>query len=178
MDNLAKLIYVSHYDKVTYYSIEIIESREHEITSPSTLFDEFIAENKINKEKLQHILDWIEEIGDKYGAKQQFFRNEKKASALPPDTQLPLEPYYYEQGKKKGNNLRLYCIRINEHVVILLNGGIKSTKKAQDCPNVSASFELANKLAKAIEKSLHKNDIEWSDEELDIFYDENLEINF
>ena len=74
--------------------------------------------------------------------------------------------------------LQLYCIRINEHVVILLNGGIKSTKKAQDCPNVSASFELANKLAKAIEKSLHKNDIEWSDEELDIFYDENLEINF
>ena len=79
MDNLAKLIYVSHYDKVIYYSIEIIESREHEITSPSTLFDEFIAENKINKEKLQHILDWIEEIGDKYGAKQQFFRNEKKS---------------------------------------------------------------------------------------------------
>ncbi len=178
MDNLAKLIYVAHYDKVIYYSIEIIESQEHEITSPSTLFDEFKAENNENKEKLQHILDWIEEIGDKYGAKQQFFRNEKKASALPPDTQLPLEPHYYEKGKKLGNNLRLYCIPINEHVVILLNGGIKSTKKAQHCPNVSESFELANKLAKAIEKSLHKNDIEWSEEDLDILYDDNLEIHF
>jgi len=178
MDNLAKLIYVTDYDKVIYYSIEIIESQEYEVTSPSHLFEEFIAENKENKKKLQHILDWIEEIGDKYGAKQQFFRREKMASALPPDTQLPLEPYYYEEGKKKGNNLRLYCIPINEHVVILLNGGIKSTRKAQDCPNVSSSFELANRLAKAIAKSLKNNDIEWSDEDLDILYDDNLEIHF
>ena len=74
------------------------------------------------------------------------------------------KPYYVEYGKKKANNLRLYCLRANSNVVFLFSGDIKTTQKAQDCPNVRKHFNLANTLTKAIDNAFIENDIIWNED--------------
>lgn len=79
----------------------------------TSLFEEFVAHHTIaNKEKLNHILDWLKAIGNKYGAQAHLFRPEGEtadASALPPKGK-ERKPHYTESGKIKANNIRLYCL--------------------------------------------------------------------
>jgi len=84
-------------------------------------------------------------------------------SALPP-VGKDRKPHYIENGKSKNNNLRLYCLRANENVVFLYSGGLKTTQKAQDCPNVKKHFILANQLTKAIDTAIKDSDIVWNED--------------
>lgn len=160
MDNFAQIKPLFKYNKVAYYSIVI---NDHE----KSLFEEFMAlHQESNKTKLYHILKWIQVIGQKYGAQTRFFRNEAHhadATALPPKG-TDREPCYVEKGKNKANTLRLYCLRANEHVVFLFSGDVKTTKKAQDCPNVKPHFLLANQLATAIDEAFKNRDIRWTED--------------
>ncbi|HWV70130.1 MAG TPA: hypothetical protein VN040_00345 [Pseudosphingobacterium sp.] len=63
-------------------------------------------------------------------------------------------------------------------MVILFDGVIKTTDKAQKCPQVAPHFNLANILALAIDNGLRDGDIEWDDDYLDIIYAQNLKIVF
>lgn len=160
MNTFAHIKPIVRYKKVAYYSVCINSNSE-------SLFDEFITkqENK-EQEKLNHILEWIKQIGNKYGAQPNLFRPEGEtadASALPPKG-MEREPHYTECGKNKANNLRLYCLRANQHVVILFGGDIKTTKYPQDCPNVKPHFKLANRLTKAIDKAFVDKEIIWNDD--------------
>ena len=115
---------------------------------------------------MYHIQKWLKEIGDKYGAQNRFFRNEAKnadTSALPP-VGKDRKPYYVEYGKKKSNNLRLYCLKANTNVVFLFSGDIKTKQKAQECPSVQSHFNLANALTKAIDTAFRERDIVWNDD--------------
>ncbi len=71
------------------------------------------------EEDFSNLLVWIEEIGENIGAKKQLFRNESITAdvhALPPPAkqmqvfEIPVE------------NLCLYCLVLNKHVVFLFNG--------------------------------------------------------
>ena len=174
MNNIVQLKKVAKYDKVSYYSVSI----NAEATS---LFESFIAQHTvINRVKLKHILDWIEVIGLKHGAKTHLFRSEAygaDTSALPP-TGKDKEPSYIEEGEIESNNLRLYCFRLNEAVVILYNGDLKTADKAQDCSNVKPHFLLANKITKALENAIKENDIRWNEDCTDIIFDSDLEIEY
>ena len=88
----------------------------------------------------------------------------------PPAKQMKLSELELE------NDLRLYCLRANEHIVFLFNGGIKTTDKAQNCPNVSSYFKQANKLADKINAFFVSGDIRWNLKFTDILFDPNLEI--
>ncbi len=81
MNTFAIIKPIARYKKVAYYSVCISD------TSVS-LFEEFIKHHEVaNKDKLNHVLEWIKIIGDKYGAKTHLFRPEAEfadASALPP----------------------------------------------------------------------------------------------
>ena len=85
-------------------------------------------------EDLSNLLVWIEEIGENFGAiKDRFFRNESitaDVQALPP-SKKKMEVY-----EIPVEDLRLYCMVLNENVVFLFNGGIKTTDNAKECPNV------------------------------------------
>lgn len=174
MNNFVQIKSVAQYDKVSYYSVTIN-------ADPSSLFENFLATHTaINREKLYHILDWIEVIGIKHGAKIQFFRPEahlSDTSALPP-TGKEREPTYIEDGETESNNLRLYCFRLNENVVILYNGDLKTAGKAQDCSKVKPHFFLANKITKALEISIREKDINWNEDCTDIIFDSGLEIAY
>ena len=146
MNNFARIQPLFKYEQVAYYSV-CIEG------SDVTLYDLFVEKHTIeNKEKLYHIQKWIQVIGKKYGAQDRFFRNEANisdTSALPP-VGKDREPLYIEHDENTANNLRLYCLRANEHVVFIYNGAIKTALTAQDCPNVKSHFMLANQLLSLI----------------------------
>jgi len=160
VNNFARIKPLFKYNRVAYYSVCL---DENEIT----LYQEFVKKHTLeNKNKLYHIQKWLKLIGEKYGAQIRFFRNEAKGadtSALPPIGK-DRKPYYVEYGKKKANNLRLYCLRANSNVVFLFSGDIKTKNKAQNCSNVRPHFNLANTLTKAIDDAFRNKDIIWNED--------------
>ena len=174
MNRFANIIPLFKYNKVAYYSVSLDESDK-------TLYEIFVElQTKHNKNKLYHIQKWMQVIGKKYGAQNRFFRNEayiSDTSALPPQGKN-LEPTYIEHGKKKVNNLRLYCLRANEHVVFLFGGDLKTTGKAHDCPNVRSHFLLANELTKTIDQAIINKDIKWIEDYTLIDCDPDLKLYY
>jgi len=174
VNNFAQIKPIAQYKKVCYYSVCINDCKD-------SLFEEFIKRHTVsNKNKLDHILNWLKIIGDRYGAQTHHFRPEGEtadASALPPKG-MDRKPQYTEYGKKKINNLRLYCLRANPSVVFLFSGDIKTAKKAQNCPNVKKHFKLANQITKAIDNAFREKDIIWYDDWTQIDYNEELKIYF
>lgn len=157
MNTFAHIKPIARYKKVAYYSVWINDDNK-------SLFEHFITcHENTERDKLNHVLTWIQFIGDKYGALPHFFRPEAEladASALPPKGK-DRKPQYTECGKTKANSLRLYCLRANENVVFLFGGAIKTKQKAQECPNVKSHFKLANQLTKAIDNAFKEKDIKW-----------------
>ncbi|WP_108805513.1 hypothetical protein [Aquimarina sp. Aq107] len=175
MNGIIRLKHINDYAKVSYYSI-CLDYDDEPIESIDSLFESFIKEQSNNKEKLNHILSWLAEIGNKYGATTRYFRPEQlqgEALGLPP-RQFTKEPVYTEDGAPLPNNLRLYCHMLNENVVILFSGGIKTAKTPQECNNVKHHFKLANKLTNIIDQAIKEKDIIWVDENSDIDYSDDL----
>lgn len=138
-------------DKVTYYSVRFLDK---EITE----FEEFVlkhAQQPSIQDEWADLMLWMEErLGRRSGALKHLFRHEGKADGLPPSAQyLDID---YEQ------NIRLYCLRISDHVVVLFNGGIKTEHKAQDCPTVKPHFINAQYFAATITKAMSGRDREIS----------------
>lgn len=176
MSTFAKISFVVSYDKVTYYSVALVDE---EADRPSC-FEKFVSRHQQhNGKKLNHILSWLKEIGNVWGARPHLFRGEREAHALPPKG-THREPTYVEieTGKVAANNLRLYCYRLSERVVFLFDGDVKTADAAQDCPNVWPHFRMANKLAQAIDDCFHQGDMEWNDDRTDIVYDEEFLLIF
>lgn len=174
MNRFAKIILVQRFNKVNYYSVSIDDE--------DSLFRQFITKHTaIDRVKLNHILEWIKIIGNKTGAYEQYFRNESETAdtrALPPKGK-DREPVYIEIDESGieqniGNDLRLYCMRINEHVVFLFNGDIKTAKKAQDCDNVRHHFRMANKLTALIDRALIEKEIKWNENCTDIIVEDGF----
>lgn len=173
MSNFASIKFIKEYAKVVFYSVVINGEEDGE-----SLFEAFVNQHTGSEPaKLNHILAWIKLIGDRYGAKESYFRHEMAAEGLPPSG-IDREPTYIEEDQNTSNNLRLYCHRLNDHVVILFGGAIKTTDKAQECPQVKDHFKLANILSRLIDQSFVEDDIEWDDDDRDILYNEDFKINY
>ena len=179
MNNFAKVKHIGSYDKVEYYSVCLDEDDD------TSLFELFIQKHSVeNKDKLLHIINWIKEIGEVYGALDYLFRNEAETSdtsALPP-AGIEREPTYielnnYDEEVNTANNLRLYCFRANESVVFLYNGDIKTERTAQECDNVRPHFKLANTITAVIE-SKFGDGITWNGDFTDIEIEEDFELNW
>lgn len=174
MNKFATIKPLFRYNRVAYYSVSLNGNKK-------SLYEEFVAQHeKNNNKKLYHILKWIQVIGKKYGAQSNLFRNEAydaDASALPP-VGKDREPCYVENGKKKANPLRLYCLRASEKVVFLFSGDIKTKKYAQDCPNVKDHFKLANQLTKAIDKAFRNGEIWWIEDDTMIETDDDFKLYY
>jgi hypothetical protein len=158
------------FNKVKYYSIQYKDNDINEFYDFLNRMEDFSDV----EDDLSNLVEWIEQIGEEHGAKKDFFRNEQlnsEAKALPP-------PY----RKMKAydiiiNDLRLYCMVANEHVVFLFNGGIKTTVyDARDCPNVGPYFKQANKIVKKLDELFRDRSITWNSDQTDIDFDPELEI--
>lgn len=171
MTTFAHLIEIERCKTVRYFSVVITDEP---LAEGDSLFDIFIEKHQSeNKSKLQHILDWLKLIGkSKRGADENLFRFEGDARTLPPEGKNK-EPSYLENDVAIPNDLRLYCFRANKNIVFLFGGDIKTEDTAQNCPNVKAHFEIANKLSKKINKLFGK-EIIWNKDWTDISIDEDF----
>lgn len=116
---------VEQYPKLNLYSIRF-DGDEY------TEFENFVikfSENDEYKNDLDVILSWLDNIIRK-GALERYFRPESS----------------YGSGVKAipicTNNLRLYCIRLNDNLLIVGNGGVKDAGKWQDSSVLSPMVEL------------------------------------
>ena len=171
MNTFGKLVTVNDFafNLVKYYSIEFDHMRIPEFIE----FLERMENEEEYKDDVNNLFVWLEKIGQEEGAKQKYFRHEgyySDTSALPPPRHI------MEAHEIPVNDIRLYCLRLNEHVVILFNGGIKTTDKAQNCPNVSKYFIQANLIAKKIDLLIREGEISWNSDFTDLTFDENLTI--
>ncbi|MBK8042869.1 MAG: hypothetical protein IPK21_09490 [Haliscomenobacter sp.] len=163
--------------KVRYYSVQLQRGEEDwGIPEVQDFFERHEKEVHLG-ESLEEILAWLDAIAWTTGANLEFFRDERSVWALPPERgprnrlgrKLELE-------FQESNSLRLYLIRLNESIVILLNGGEKTTRQAQECPNVKPYFIEAQKIAKAIDQALIDREIAFDEMQTDLTFDQNLEI--
>lgn len=106
---------ISESEKSALYSI----SFENDGT---TEFEKFVAEFEQNgsfNRDYQRIIAALQAILN-LGALERFFRPEGKIKDSV--AAIPIE----------GGSLRLYCLRISEQIVILGNGGVKSTRTYEE----------------------------------------------
>lgn len=150
MNNFVIIEELDEYSEVCFYSVKI----ENEVDDEPELseFEKFIEkfqniEDEAIKEEYYDILAIIEHIGED-SVHMKYFRSEGPAFALPPSAHTRVK----ELIIKVDSTLRLYCVIVDESNVILCNGDVKTTDRAQDCPNVKPHFEFARKLANKINK--------------------------
>lgn len=131
-----------NFEKTQFYTIEELGKGVNET-------DEFFIRFKDDpdyQKDIETIKYWIQKIGKESGALERHFRPERSAKAIPITV----------------SKLRLYCYRISEELVILGNGGIKSSQKVQDSPDAFPHFEVMNTLAFVIQLKLENGQIEIS----------------
>ncbi len=105
-------------------------------------------------------------IGQEKGAVEGLFRFENRAHGLPP-------PGKYQIGELEitysNFPLRLYCLRLTDHLVILFGGAEKTSASAQD-GKTSMTFYEANQFADRINEAIKEEMIIVNEGERKIYY--------
>lgn len=111
-------------------------------------FEKFIQKHSESySEDLSIILSAIKKMLEASGFLERYFRPEGKykdrVCALP-----------IQSGK-----LRLYCIRLNDKILIAGNGGIKNAQRYQDCEDLNGYVVTLQKLDKALEVAVKRGEV-------------------
>lgn len=133
-------------DKVEFYTIKL---GNNELTE----FELFVEKDFPNHTNEIEILYNVIEAMKTKGAKFHFFKDEANANAL------PIVPTSLMDSNKIDFGLRLYCIRITDNLVVLLNGNIKTHKNPALCENVKKHFKNALKIATKLDSLRFRNEI-------------------
>jgi hypothetical protein len=138
--------------RCTFYTVRWEEA---ELSETDKFFDKFRKDENL-KSQLQELAKFLEiVIGDEQGALKDFFRFENTAQALPPSGKYKVGEITINYGNFP---LRLYCLRISDSLVVLFNGGEKTSENAQG-GNTSMVFREANQFAKRILEALQQKEI-------------------
>jgi len=147
------------YPFVTYYTIRLEMNAQKEKMTETDKFYQIYGDKKHSHfNEFDTIVSIIDGIGNhEKGAEPCLFRFEDAAHALPSkgkeaDRVLEIEVV-------NDSELRLYCVRLSNEVVILLSGGIKTENQALKCPNVKKHFRFAQVVANRIDELIRNRDI-------------------
>jgi hypothetical protein len=135
------------FKKVTFYSVRLENQPYSEI-------EQFILrfkQDKKYKDELDNILALFKIMGNEKGAMPFLFRDESQAQALPPERYIAIKQNLVHFIDA---DLRLFCLRISNQIVVLFNGGVKESQKTQDSPDLLPKFRLAQRLCKAITQKI------------------------
>lgn len=140
------------YNKVHFYTIKKEGAKKPEFKD---FLDRMLVLGNDNPrilEDLKQIRAEIKAIGTKFFAENHRFKKEGKAYAL--------ATHYPKRKEMDGiYGLRLYCVIVSKEIVILVNGGDKTKKKAKDCPNVTMKFHDANHLDSRIREYIKEQSL-------------------
>jgi len=126
-------------------------------------------------QEFQLLINFLVNIGTLYGGLHKYFKEEKLAERV----NQPLNHIDFDDENRDINDygLRLYCTKITDKVVILFSGARKTVKgNAEQCENCRPYFEMANKLAHAIENAFIKGQL-FIENEFTIQSEEEFELN-
>jgi hypothetical protein len=133
------------YEKVTFYTVKV-DGGEHEFED----FKSRLCKTGEYRLLLAQLFQLIERMGIEHGAKEFFFKYYKADENIPGDNLKKISFMEVPLGKLE---LILYCLRLNESTVILLNGDIKTNSYLEKC-NSKKHYELASWLSKNIESAI------------------------
>ena len=148
---MSTFVHIKKIDDLDFGEVEYFSVQDENLESSE--FERFLENHMDLKEvetEFGDLMAWLERLGED-GAEERYFRLERLAQALPPNLKL-LELKHEKQ-------LRLCCLRLSDRAVFLFNGGIKTTKKAQDCKNVSQYFHSAQQFCRRIQELITGNEI-------------------
>ena len=135
------------YDGINFYTIR--KKGEQETEAEKFLLQ--VPEDSVYNDEIDRILSWLEKISEK-GALERYFRPEGKygdgVGAIP-----------VEVGK-----VRLYCVRISDHILIIGNGGVKKSDSWENSPILSKHVELLIDAARFIRSRLSNGSIRIANE--------------
>ena len=119
-------------EKVNFYTLRF----QDEETETDKFLNQF-PEGCEYDEEIDIIIKWIDQIGQR-GALERYFKPESKRNdniwAIPIETA----------------SLRLYVIRLSDNIVILGNGGIKTTGTYNEDPFLNSCVELLQEVDRYI----------------------------
>ncbi len=143
MNRTISIELFEEHDYVNFYTL-CFDGEESEIDK---FFDRF-PEGCEYDDDIDIIIKWIDKIGEN-GALSRYFRPESKQHddiyAIPIET----------------SNLRVYVIRISDDIVILGNGGIKTTPTYNEDPQLNAIVELLQKINKYLNSRIRDSRIQF-----------------
>lgn len=165
----AQIIQLEHlqFPKVWFYTVQVNGKPLSEFKD----FQQRMQGDVKDKRQVAEINRQIEQIGKYYGAQDQYFKREGNAERLPAPTHR-----FFDSDGETDFGLRLYCIKINEQIVILLNGARKTSQRVQDCGNCKPHFDFANTISDLIFEAFKNDIIEYDG--FDILIDEDFEFSF
>lgn len=141
-------------NKCGVYSIFVDNEQE-------TLFERFLSENKISfKSEIINILERIRTINSITGARENYFKLDegKPGDGICALFDLP------------DSNLRLYCIRYGNSLIILGGGGEKkkSVKALQEVEKLKTENYILRKISAEIAKRIRQREITFSEDGTEI----------
>ena len=136
MKSDIQIEFFEEHEKVNFYTLCFL----NEETEVDKFFDQF-PEGCDYDEDIDIIIKWIDQIGER-GALEHYFRPEGKISdnivAIPIETA----------------SLRLYLIRLSENIVILGNGGVKTTETYNEDKFLNKCVELLQEVDRYIKNRI------------------------
>lgn len=130
-----ELLLVNEADNCTIYTIQFLSETDSEF---ERFYNKF-KDDAVYNPDLMRIVSFIDKIADR-GALERFFRPEGKyidgVCALP-----------VVQSK-----LRLYCLRLSDQILILGNGGVKTTKTYNEDDTLKGYVLTLQKFEKLIKE--------------------------
>lgn len=145
----VEIILVSESEKCTIYTIKFSSK---DITEFEDFYKRFFQHATLN-EQLQKVIRAVIHISNN-GAFERYFRPEgkfnDKVAAIPIDR----------------SKLRLYCLRLSDHILILGNGGIKKTAKYEDDADLSGYVLTLQQFEQALEEGVKKGTVIITDKQI------------
>ncbi len=144
------------FEKIDDISTEVTEFYTVRLNNNHLTEMELFEENEFPEhlKELETLYSVIDQMRSR-GAKSHYFKPEKGANALPKVCQEIIT------ANKKDYGLRLYCIRLTDNVVVLLNGEIKTKLDPIQCPNVQRHFDNAIKIARKLDRLLNEDEVSY-----------------
>ena len=140
---------IEEHEAVNYYSIHLDEEEQSEL---ERFFEKFPEGCEYDKD-IDIIIAWLDRISEK-GALERYFRNEGRfgdgVGAIPVET----------------NNLRLYCIRLSNKILIFGNGGVKDSATWQESKTLSEYVEMLMDTSRFISSRLSNGTLYLVDKEI------------
>lgn len=153
---IVDIVVLDEYDKAKLYSVERRnEAGESELDEYGKFIDKMTISGGSDARQLQEIKGIIREITDVEGCHEGMFRREGIFRAIPSHE---VKDRFWDSDGKTHFGLRLYCVRVTDDILILLNGCSKNTQNPIDIEsNCADEFHFAQKFAEAFFDGLNVN---------------------